>query len=290
MKTNKNNILLISKLRKDKDLPLWVCHMEKGQQPERLFHSHNFMEIVLIRGRGTHLLEDLAEPVSEGDLLIIPPGFVHAYADCSELEVLNLVYDYAQLYIPWLDSFQLPLFGRLFPVAVAAEKASDAVKPVLKLDSVHLDHFWEAICRLQGHVNPVEPGRNFLAMGGFLQIIGELAQFGNSATKQSIELEKMQKIIRFMSNNLQEKLNMESLARHVMMSHRNFYRYFKQMTGIAPLQYLTLLRVHKAAQLLKHSPFSLEEVAVSCGFCDANYLSRMMKQHLNISPKDVRRG
>ena len=86
MKTNKNNIFLISKYRQDKDLPLWVGHMEKGQQPERLFHSHNFMEIVLIRGRGTHLLEDLAEPVSEGDLLIIPPGFVHAYADCSELE------------------------------------------------------------------------------------------------------------------------------------------------------------------------------------------------------------
>ena len=285
-----STIFTMSRWRQSRDLPLWVYHVEKGRHEAKRFHSHNFMEVVLVRGKGSHLLEEFAVPVCEQDILLIPPGFVHAYCDCEELEILNLAYDPAHLLIPGLDGYQLPFFNRLFPLETDTSDPRQAAYPALHPPQEIFDKLWDKILHLGEHIHSVEPGQNFLALGSFLHIIGELSQLGTPSVSGVADLEKLQNIINFMNNNLQKDLDIEMLAHYAAMSERNFHRFFKQMTGSSPMQYLISLRLRKAAQLLQFKSLPLDEIALQCGFCDANYLARCMKQKLNTTPKKVQKN
>ena len=126
-------------------------------------------------------------------------------------------------------------------------------------------------------------------MGCFLNIVGQLAAYGEQTAVCNPDQEWLVNVISFMDNNLQSELDIDSLARMAMMSPRNFFRRFKQMTGMPPLQYWISLRVRKAIQLLQYSSMTHEEIAEECGFYDANYMAKVLKRQLNISPRELRK-
>ena len=289
MKYVQNNIFTLNKWQKTKSLPLVVYHIDRGTHVADDFHSHNFMEIAFIRGSGRHVLEHLEVPLAEGDVLVVPPGFTHAYEDCADLEVLNLLYDSGSLLIPSLDGFQLPFFRRLFPLVDFRVSVEEIAHPVFRLESGIFEEIWNNVMRLDQYVNAEVPGRKFLALGCFLNIVGQLAAYGEQTAVCNPDQEWLVNVISFMDNNLQSELDIDSLARMAMMSPRNFFRRFKQMTGMPPLQYWISLRVRKAIQLLQYSNMTHEEIAEECGFYDANYMAKVLKRQLNISPRELRK-
>ena len=99
-------------------LPLWVVRIEEGEHPERIFHKHEYSEIVFIlKGTATHLTEKSSAQVKTGDVLVIHPGQIHAYDKTGNMELVNIIYDQHKLPIPLLDAYSLPLFKTFFPVS-----------------------------------------------------------------------------------------------------------------------------------------------------------------------------
>jgi AraC family transcriptional regulator len=65
----------------------------------------------------------------------------------------------------------------------------------------------------------------------------------------------------------------------------HFHRIFQAMTGETPFQFLTRVRVEKAAALLavkSHMPVS--DIAFQCGFSSLSLFSRTFRNHFGISP------
>ena len=56
------------------------------------------------------------------------------------------------------------------------------------------------------------------------------------------------------------------------------------MTDQAPADYIRLIRLKRAAQLLKEQKYSITEVAEMTGFSDAKYFREVFKKHFNVSP------
>lgn len=79
-------------------------------------------------------------------------------------------------------------------------------------------------------------------------------------------------------HHLDEKIKIEQLAERVFMSPRNLTRLFKATTGITIGDYLDLLRVEKAEQLLKED-YKMEAIAQSCGFQSTNQLRSILKKY-----------
>ena len=68
-------------------------------------------------------------------------------------------------------------------------------------------------------------------------------------------------------------------------------RCFKEVLGMAPLEYLTRLRINQAKTLLVQDNFiSIEDVARNCGFNDSFYFSTCFKKHIGISPLRFRKN
>lgn len=66
--------------------------------------------------------------------------------------------------------------------------------------------------------------------------------------------------------NLDQDLEVESLAAHATMSKRNFTRRFKEVTGLSPARWVLGRRLDEARQLLETTSWSITRIAASCGF------------------------
>jgi len=84
------------------------------------------------------------------------------------------------------------------------------------------------------------------------------------------------------------KLNLTELSRLVHSSPENLCRLFQKTLHLGPLEYVKMLRLDRAANLLRRSNQSLKEVAAQTGFYDSFHLSKSFKKVYGLSPKDFR--
>lgn len=68
------------------------------------------------------------------------------------------------------------------------------------------------------------------------------------------------------------------------MSRTSLYNKIKALTDQAPSDYIRIIRLNKAAQLLKEGKYNITEIAEMTGFNDAKYFREVFKKHFNVSP------
>ena len=83
--------------------------------------------------------------------------------------------------------------------------------------------------------------------------------------------------IKFIQFNYSHDISVDDIAKAVGVSRSHLYRVFMSNVGQSPIDYLTNYRVSEACSLLKNSGLSIAEIAVSVGFFDQFYFSRVFK-------------
>jgi len=97
------------------------------------------------------------------------------------------------------------------------------------------------------------------------------------------------KFISGVRKNVEDNLDdlnftVDSLCSLQNMSRSSFYNKLKALTGQAPADYIRLIRLNRAAELLKEGGKSVSEVAEMTGFCDGKYFREVFKKHFKVSP------
>ena len=78
--------------------------------------------------------------------------------------------------------------------------------------------------------------------------------------------------------------NVDVLCNLLNMSRTSFYNKIKALTDESPADYIRVIRLKRAAQLLKEQKHSITEVAEMTGFSDAKYFREVFKKHFEVSP------
>jgi AraC-like DNA-binding protein len=111
--------------------------------------------------------------------------------------------------------------------------------------------------------------------------------------KQNIQqLEKniwQTRIRNLLEQNLASPLAVEELARHFDLSRSHFTRLFTQKTEISPAAFITALRLYHVEEALRLSTKNLTEIALDCGYADANHLCKAFKREYGITPGGFRK-
>ncbi|MDX2243686.1 MAG: response regulator transcription factor [Leptolyngbyaceae cyanobacterium bins.302] len=113
---------------------------------------------------------------------------------------------------------------------------------------------------------------------------------------------KLQAVLLYIEDNLNQPLSLEVLAQVVGMSSYYFARLFKQSTGRSVHQYIIHQRIERAKQLLRGealptdqnivaSPVkkSIAEIARECGFANPSHLALHFKRIVGVTPKQFQR-
>ena len=89
-------------------------------------------------------------------------------------------------------------------------------------------------------------------------------------------------VIDFIENHLDENLNIEELSRVAQFSQFHFHRIFRAFMGEPLYAFITRLRVERAAALLPGSPAKITDIAFDLGFNDSATFARAFKKHFGV--------
>ena len=106
--------------------------------------------------------------------------------------------------------------------------------------------------------------------------------------KMSREDEKMmQKIISIINDNLRdEQFNVERLADEMCMSRSSLLRKIKQLFNMPPLEFIRLVRLKRAAELIQEGKYRMGEIGYMVGFGSPSYFAKMFCRQFGVTPKD----
>lgn len=102
------------------------------------------------------------------------------------------------------------------------------------------------------------------------------------------KLKQFSEVLKYIENNYTKQISLDKLANLSHISTYHFCRLFKDSTGKTVTHYINDLRIKKAKVLLKDSNLNITEIALTCGFNDANYFSRIFKKNTSMSPSKMR--
>ena len=90
--------------------------------------------------------------------------------------------------------------------------------------------------------------------------------------------------VKYIQFNYSHDISVDDIAKAVGVSRSHLYRVFMTAVGQSPIDYLTAYRVDEACALLKNTNLSIAEIAVSVGFFDQFYFSRVFKKVKGMPP------
>ncbi len=290
---------------------------EQYQNPEEVeLHMHHHYEFTLVnRGTCIHKFRGVEVPLIAGDVFLIPPDEEHGYSLDSNSAITNCYFfperlgqfseyvktgTFQQSEIPFgLEDIKNQWDSLLSTITLR----SDAIleEPLLVTDNMTKQgvlHLAPAeamdveslLVRIhEEHLN-LEYDSEYMK-SAILQMI--LVIFKRAKNNQPQRLPKQperkkQMIIDsliFLENHYPESLTVSDIAAASSLSESYFRNIFKEVTGLAPLDYLNRIRVIKALEYLQSEDLPISEAAAKVGIIDSNYFTRVFKKVMGYPPR-----
>lgn len=86
------------------------------------------------------------------------------------------------------------------------------------------------------------------------------------------------------------KLSVDDLASIMGMGRTVFYSKVRGVTGYSPAEYMRIMRMKKAAQLLSSNRYTVAEISYKVGINDPFYFSKCFKNQFGMSPSVYQKG
>ncbi|TYA84172.1 hybrid sensor histidine kinase/response regulator transcription factor [Seonamhaeicola marinus] len=106
-------------------------------------------------------------------------------------------------------------------------------------------------------------------------------------TLSSLDEEFLKRIMDFMEANMNNELYwIDELARDMNTSRSTFFRKLKKLTGQSPNDFMRLVRLKRAAQLLEQNKFTIAQVSYMVGFSNPNYFGKCFRKFFGDTPSN----
>ena len=101
-------------------------------------------------------------------------------------------------------------------------------------------------------------------------------------------LQKMNKLIE--DNFSNSELNVNFLAEKLNMSRSGLFAKIKTLADVTPNEMIQIVRLKKAARLLKEGQHQISEICYMVGFSNPSYFSKCFQKQFGIKPGDFSKG
>lgn len=123
-----------------------------------------------------------------------------------------------------------------------------------------------------------------------LETIEAIKDFIEERQSQSqYENETIANITKFIDNNYQKNISLQILAETFHFNYNYLSKFFSQHFNTSFTEYLNSIRLKKAQELLLTSTLTLSDIALTCGYADLSYFSKLFKKYYGTSPSRYRR-
>lgn len=104
----------------------------------------------------------------------------------------------------------------------------------------------------------------------------------NDASKDDLFIVKVKGLI---EENLDDPaFSVNHLSKTLFLSKTQVYRKIKALTGYSAVEFIRIIRLVKAAEMLKTSDLSVKEVSFRTGFNNSSYFIKCFREHFDVTP------
>lgn len=110
------------------------------------------------------------------------------------------------------------------------------------------------------------------------------------STNEQQKIERYKILTSYMEEHLAEDITLKDLASLTATNPQYLCRFFKEISGISPIQYLINRRIDMAATMLLETDKSILAISMDCGFENVSYFIRKFKQKKGVTPGEYRKA
>ena len=144
------------------------------------------------------------------------------------------------------------------------------------------DNFLELIAS-----HGLKMGEQLNVIAHFYKILALLIEERNPATPEfrSRSEEYLSLALNYLAANYsRQSLDISEVADYLHLNKSYFSRIFHEIVGSSFSEYLNMLRVQKATELLKDTNLNVRQIATAVGFLDPLYFSKVFKKYRLMAP------
>lgn len=119
-----------------------------------------------------------------------------------------------------------------------------------------------------------------------IEILRQNSQLIHNSSKQrkTANMSQISSALEYINRYYASPIKAKTLADVCNMSETHFRRTFEEYMNMLPMDYVNLIRVQRACELMIRTNDSMDNVAAKCGFTTTSTFSRNFKKFLNTSP------
>ena len=248
---------------------LWVAQSYTMPNAGVMPHSHPYYHMFYIRsGKARFVVSGKTYELAAGSTLLVPRQATHSYSNpCDEtMEYLEIKFTLSQPVFENTHISDDPLAGMLF-------------QQILKEYS-----------ELQGLAD--QAAASYLS--SIIQLLTQQDRYKKQRRFRFIDAtsysELSQTIIRYLEKHFGEDITLDGLAKLLGYNKSYLCVAFKKDTHSTIIDFLNMIRIRRAAELIVYSDHSLTQVADICGFTSVSHFNRVFVKYVGITPGQCRRA
>ena len=243
-------------------------------------HSHDFYEVYcFIAGSVDYIVENGLYRLQVGDVLIIPPNYLH------QPNIKDESKEYSRVVL-WLNPKYLKqISSETTDLATCFEKARETgtylirngalcdsiVRELISVIELEQNGGFGSDILMENHI------RNALALMG--------AHYLKNPTLRRAEQSKIvAKAVEYISEHLTQSISLDELAEALFVNKYYLAHLFKEEVGISPHSYILKKRLILSKELIEQG-LPITEIYLRCGFADYTHFFRAFKKEFDLTPK-----
>lgn len=245
-------------------------------------HWHEEAELTLITsGKCIYKIDLVEYEVEEGDILFVPPLFLHSITLGNNKKVSSETYVFHLKFLGGNSTdicstrYLAPIMNQEFSMAYVIKPNYPAYVSLRKIFNQINTTYDESII-----------GYELALKSLFLQTIFLLLQYSKKVAVPETEKvsDKIKNVLDYIELHYSETITVSQLAKLCYFSDYHFMRFFKKHMNMTCVEYINNLRLEKAVELFEKGNSSIMEVSLSVGFHNLSYFHRAFKKKYRMTP------
>lgn len=237
-------------------------------------HRHDFYEIdIVLSGNPVSTVNGQEFNLSRGDVVLIAPSDYHSYTieEGNPLKTYNIAFS----------------MGLISPAVISLVPQNAKVLHLSEKNITCVSQICDFLCERYAQS---DRDSGVIMKSSIEWLFTFLSEAAESGIQSSSDIAKFSEALSYINSNFQlESIDRDSVARIMHMSPTYFSKMFHKMVGTSFRDYLLNTRLNYAAGMLKMTDMTIDEIALSSGFNNESYFSKVFKKRFGVSPGKMRR-
>lgn len=135
-----------------------------------------------------------------------------------------------------------------------------------------------------------QQGRENFASASLLELIYNIQEANQAHKPYEKKYDLLQPVLTYINMNYDKPITLDMLAKKFGYSKSGFSHIFSKTLGTSPIKYINDIRLNSACEMLSSTNLSISAIAITCGFNDPLYFSRLFFKKYKTTPSEYRKS